>query len=173
MSDNKINKSSLKEAKANFEEIQNFAIEQATKNLQEDVSQKVIDLMNKTLNEDVTINIDSEGNVEVSTEGDMEDMDSMDVPTDLEDMDSELEVSDEDDEIEIDNSEIEEMENIQEMNFEEQDAMAAPAPAPAPAAEAPAEEMPMDPSLDAAGQVPVPGQAQPGQNMPAPGGTGM
>jgi hypothetical protein len=36
-----------------------------------------------------------------------------------------------------------------------------------------AEEMPMDPSLDAAGQVPVPGQAQPGQNMPAPGGTGM
>jgi len=36
-----------------------------------------------------------------------------------------------------------------------------------------AEEMPMDPSLDAAGQVPVPGQAQPGQNMPAPGGSGM
>ena len=36
-----------------------------------------------------------------------------------------------------------------------------------------AEEMPMDPSLDAASQVPVPGQAQPGQNMPAPGGTGM
>jgi hypothetical protein len=36
-----------------------------------------------------------------------------------------------------------------------------------------AEEMPMDPSLAAAGQVPVPGQAQPGQNMPAPGGTGM
>ncbi len=36
-----------------------------------------------------------------------------------------------------------------------------------------AEAMPMDPSLDAAGQVPVPGQAQPGQNMPAPGGTGM
>ena len=36
-----------------------------------------------------------------------------------------------------------------------------------------AETMPMDPSLDAAGQVPQPGQAQPGQNMPAPGGTGM
>jgi hypothetical protein len=36
-----------------------------------------------------------------------------------------------------------------------------------------AEAMPMDPSLDAAGQVPQPGQAQPGQNMPAPGGTGM
>jgi hypothetical protein len=36
-----------------------------------------------------------------------------------------------------------------------------------------ADGLPMDPSLDAAGQVPVPGQAQPGQNMPAPGGTGM
>jgi hypothetical protein len=36
-----------------------------------------------------------------------------------------------------------------------------------------AEEMPMDPSLAAAGQVPVPGQAAPGQNMPAPGGVGM
>ena len=157
MSDNKINKSSLKEAKANFEEIQNFAIEQATKNLQEDVSKKVIDIMNKTLeeetlNEDVTINadgttitIDDSGNVEVNAEGEVEDMDA---PVDLEDMDSEIEVSDEDDEIEIDNSEIEEMENIEEMNFEEQEAMAA-APAPAPAPEAapeamPAEEMPMD-----------------------------
>lgn len=39
----------------------------------------------------------------------------------------------------------------------------------ATAAEAP----PVDQALDAAGQVPVPGQAQPGQNMPAPGGTGM
>ena len=36
-----------------------------------------------------------------------------------------------------------------------------------------AEQMPMDPSLAAAGQVPQPGQAAPGQNMPAPGGTGM
>lgn len=36
-----------------------------------------------------------------------------------------------------------------------------------------AEEMPIDPALAAAGQVPVPGQAQPGQNMPAPGGTGI
>jgi len=36
-----------------------------------------------------------------------------------------------------------------------------------------AEEMPIDPALAAAGQVPQPGQAAPGQNMPAPGGTGM
>jgi len=35
------------------------------------------------------------------------------------------------------------------------------------------EAPPVDQALDAAGQVPVPGQAQPGQNMPAPGGTGM
>ena len=36
-----------------------------------------------------------------------------------------------------------------------------------------AEQLPPDQSLAAAGQVPVPGQAAPGQNMPAPGGTGM
>ena len=36
-----------------------------------------------------------------------------------------------------------------------------------------AETPPTDQALDAAGQVPVPGQAQPGQNMPAPGGVGM
>jgi hypothetical protein len=36
-----------------------------------------------------------------------------------------------------------------------------------------AEQLPPDQALDAAGQVPVPGQAAPGQNMPAPGGTGM
>ncbi len=41
MSDKKINKSSLKEARANFEEIKNFAIEEASKNLQEDVSKKL------------------------------------------------------------------------------------------------------------------------------------
>jgi hypothetical protein len=35
------------------------------------------------------------------------------------------------------------------------------------------EEPPIDQALDAAGQVPTPGQAAPGQNMPAPGGTGM
>ena len=35
------------------------------------------------------------------------------------------------------------------------------------------EAPPVDQALDAAGQVPTPGQAAPGQNMPAPGGVGM
>lgn len=152
MSDNKINKSSLKEAKANFEEIKNFAIEEASKNLQEDVSKKVIELMNKSLeeeteaiNEDVTIKIDNDGNVEIETEGEVESVEGEE-PVEMDS--EEIVVSDEDDEIEIDNSELEEM-NLEEMNFEEQEAAApAPAPAPAPeaapAAEAPAEEMPAE-----------------------------
>lgn len=152
MSDNKINKSSLKEAKANFEEIKNFAIEEATKNLQEDVSKKVIELMNNSLeeeteaiNEDVTIKIDNDGNVEIETEGEVESVEGEE-PVEMDS--EEIVVSDEDDEIEIDNSELEEM-NLEEMNFEEQEAAApAPAPAPAPeaapAAEAPAEEMPAE-----------------------------
>jgi len=151
MSDNKINKSSLKEAKANFEEIKNFAIEEATKNLQEDVSKKVIELMNssldeesKSINEDVTIKIDNNGNVDIETEGELEGVDGIEGEEPV-DMDSEeIIVSDEDDEIEIDNSELEEM-NLEEMNFEEQEAVApAPAPEAAPAAEAPVEEMPTE-----------------------------
>lgn len=151
MSDNKINKSSLKEAKANFEEIQKFAIEEATKNLQEDVSKKVIEIINNSfdepINEEVTINadgttitIDDNGDVSVDAESEIEGIDSVDMDSE------EIIVSDEDDEIEIDNSEIEEM-NLEEMNFEEQEVgiPAAPAPETAPAPEAaPAEEMPME-----------------------------
>lgn len=153
MNDNKINKSSLKEAKANFEEIQNFAIEEATKKLQEDVSRKVIELMNnsfdKTINEEVTINadgttitIDDSGNVSIDAEGDVEDLEGLEGEEPV-DMDSEeIVVSDEDDEIEIDNSEIDEM-NLEEMNFEEQEVGGMPA-APAPEAAPVADEMPMD-----------------------------
>lgn len=142
MSDNKINKSSLKEAKANFDEIKNFAIEEATKNLQEDVSKKVIELMNKSLeekteniNEDITIKIDNGGNVEVETEKELTPTDDVENINNEEsiDFDSEEEIiiSDEDDEIEVDNTE------LKEMQFEEQEAETnstpTPAPAPAPA----------------------------------------
>jgi hypothetical protein len=149
MSDKKINKSTLKEAKEQFEEIQKFAIEEVTKSLEGDISKKVIELMNSSvegeaLNEEITINadgttikIDDDGNMEVEAAevegvtGDEEVGDEMDS--------EEIEVSDDDDEIEIDNSEIEEM-NLEEMNFEEQEA-AMPAPAaPAQPAEAPAVE---------------------------------
>lgn len=175
MSD-KINKSSLKKAKADFEEIQNFAIEEATQNLKEDVSKKVIELMNSTLEEidngvikeEVTINadgttitIDDSGNVIVDAEEGVDDMGSeVELAVEPIEMDSEeIVVSDEDDEIEIDNSEIDEM-NLEETNFEEQEAMAAPAPEAAPAApaaempaempaeEMPAEEMPMEEPME-------------------------
>jgi len=168
MSD-KINKSSLQEAKANFEEIRKFALEEATKGLEEEVSAKVIELMNKSIESDLvkegvtinadgtTITIDDSGDVTVDADvdgiegGDMEiepagEPIGMDSEMDS-DIDSEIVVSDEDDEIEIDNSEIDEMNNLDEMSFEEQEmAAAAPAPEAAPVAPeaAPVEEMPMD-----------------------------
>jgi len=145
MSDKKINKSTLKEALEQFEEIQKFAIDEATKNLKEDVNKKVIEIINSSiedeaLNEEVTINadgttikIDDNGNVDIEAQGDFEDNENVD------DEDSEeITVSDDEDEIEIDNSQIEEM--IEEINFEEQE-NPAPAQAPAPeAAVAPAPE---------------------------------
>lgn len=153
MSD-KINKSTLKEAKEQFEEIKNFAIEEATKSLSEEAIKKVIEssLGEVALNEDVTIQagdttieIEEDGTVKINPEGqDTEHVfSSEENDEDEEDNDEdEIMVSDEDDEIEIDNSEIEEM-NLEEMNFEEQEA-AAPAPAPAPEAEAAPVEAPVE-----------------------------
>ena len=166
--DEKINKSSLKEAKATYEEIQKFAIKEATKNLQEDVSKKVVEIMNNSIEEntseegkeivqeevtivtdEATVVVDDSGNVEIDAEGSLE-MGDEEIGEPI-DMDAEeIVVDDSEDEIEIDNSEIEEM-NIEETNFEEQDAMAAAAPAVAPEAapvempaELPAEEMPVE-----------------------------
>jgi hypothetical protein len=168
MSD-KIKKSSLQEAKANLEEIQKFALEEATKNLEKEVSEKVIELMNKSIegeaiNEGVTINadgttitIDDNGDVVVDAEGDLDDVDGIEGVEDIEaagepiEMDSEIVVSDEEDEIEIDNSEIDEMNNLDEMSFEEQEmAAAAPAPEAAPIAPeaAPVEEMPVEAPME-------------------------
>lgn len=144
----KINKSSLEEAKANFEEIQKFAMDEATKSLKEDVSKKVIEIMNKSIEEnivqeevvihtdDAVIKIEN-GNVEIEAVegGEME----MEPAVDVMDSDLEIEISDDEDEIEIDNSELEEM--IDETNFEEQEMAAAPIEAPL---EAPVEEMPAE-----------------------------
>ncbi len=154
MSD-KIKKSSIEEAKANFEEIKKFALDEATKNLQENVSKKVVEIMNQSMekevvNEEVTINadgttivIDDNGNVEVdaveSVEGGEMEIEPAGDPIGMDS--EEIEISDDEDEIEIDNSEIEEM-NLDETSFEEQE-MAAPAPAEAPV-EAPVEEMPAE-----------------------------
>ena len=136
---NKINKSSLQEAKMNFDEIQNFAIKEASKGLEKKVSEKVIELMNKSINEEVIINadetiikIDDNGDVTVDAKVDTEidaeidaeidlDIDSFDDEKIEGPIDSEIIVSDEEDEIEIDNSEIEEMNNLEEISFEEQE----------------------------------------------------
>ncbi|MEK6829614.1 MAG: hypothetical protein AABY15_05840 [Nanoarchaeota archaeon] len=144
MSDKKVNKSSLKEAKEQFEEIQKFAIEEATKNLQKDVSKKVIELMNNSLQEEVIINagdtvikIDDSGNVEVESSTEIGNIEAGEENSEETE---EIEISDENDEIEIDNSEMEDM-NLEETNFEEQEAMAAaPEAMPAPDAAAPIEE---------------------------------
>lgn len=167
----KVNKSSLEQAKAEFESIRKFALNEAEKGLEEKVSQKVVELMNQKLEEgfeessdeekevvqeevtinagETTITIDDNGNVDVDTEEGLEGLDGVeDVEMDSEEDDEGIVVSDEEDEIEIDNSELEEM-NLDEMNFEEQeaaapmDAAAAPEAAPVDDMAAPMEE-PMD-----------------------------
>ncbi len=173
MSEKKINKSTLKEAKEQFEEIQKFAIEEATKNLKEDVSKKVIELINstledETLNEEVTINadgttitIDDNGEIKVNPQGQSTEhvFSSEENSEEEEDDDNEeIFVSDEDDEIEVDNDNIEEM--IEEMNFEEAEA---PAPAPAPEA-APAPEM-EEPAMEAPMEEPAAEMANPFQAL--------
>ena len=167
--DKKINKSSLKEAKANFEEIQKFAVEEATKNIQEDVNKKVVEIMNNSLKEDseivqedvtintdgTTITIDNNGDVEVETDGEVEGVNDLEGTIENEPEENEPEeivVSDEDDEVEIDNSELEDMENIEEINFNEQDEMAAPvAPEAAPVAP---EAEPVAPEAEVAPETP-------------------
>lgn len=150
----KINKSSLHEAKASFEEIKKFAIEEATKNLQGDVSKKVIELMNsinendsesneEVLQEEVTINVDST-KITIDDNGAVDIESSSSNEEELSD-DEAIDISDEDDEIEIDGSD-EDIDNLEEMTFEEEEnPMAAPAPteqAPAPAETAPLDAAP-------------------------------
>jgi len=160
MSDKNISKSTLKEAKEQFEEIQKFALEEATKTLKEDVSKKVIELMNSTLedealNEEITIDADGtkiviDDNGEIKVNPGQSENDFSSEENEEEEDNEEIFVSDEDDEIEIDNSEIDEM--IEEMNFEEQEA-AMPAPAPEAAAPvAPEAEMEMAPEAEPAAE---------------------
>jgi hypothetical protein len=71
----KINKSSLEEAKLNFEEIKNFAQEEIKKELQQETEKKVASILEKLVNEDVSISINSDGNnveVQVGEEGNVE-----------------------------------------------------------------------------------------------------
>jgi hypothetical protein len=155
MSD-KIRKTSLTEAKAEFEEIQNFAKEQAMKEIEGKVSKKIEELMNESIekenvNEDVSIEmmkvkagdkeieIDGDGNVNVmgGDEDEMSDSEEIVVSAD----EDEVEVDETMDEMINDN-----MSEMEEYNMEEQEAQqqAAPAAPAEPTAEAPAEAPAME-----------------------------
>ncbi len=168
MSENK-NKTPLEEALNNFEEIKKFAQEQAAQALESKVEETLKEFFDKKLNEDTTINIDSVGNVEITTDGEIvnpegettADTDSVDLSVDSEtelDSEDEFEVSDDEDEIEVSEAEwlpetmITSEENIQNQNMEEINRMmedeVAPA-TPAPATAAPAAEVPAEPAAEA------------------------
>jgi len=173
MSENK-NKSALEEAKQSYEEIIKFSQEKAAEALEEKVADTLKEFFNKKMNEDTTINIDSTGNVEISTDGevvdtednitgDLDNIDSDIDNTNVEDNEDEFEVSDDEDAIDVSESEwlpetanISMEETIQNQNMEEinkmmeDDVNAAPvAPAAEPAA-APAPTADAMPAADAA-----------------------
>ena len=133
---NNVRKSSLEQAKADFEEIRKFAQQQIESKLQEEVDKKILEV----INEEVNISIDDEGNVDITKDG--EEIASTNTSNEEEFEDSEeFEVSDDEEPIEVSDEE-QTNENMLEMNrmTNEVEAApaAAPAPAPAPAAEAPA-----------------------------------
>ena len=180
MSD-KNKKSSLEEAKFNYEEIRRFAEEQASEKLKEQIQDKLEQLFQEKLNENITINIDGETeNVEIKKDGEVVNTgaamgaDVADanlgsdvtsgieggVESDLSGDSDEFIVSDEEDEISLDETM---EETIQNQNMEEfnkmtmeQDATAVP-PTPAPAVDATQVDANAAPVADAT-QAPVAGE---------------
>ena len=148
MSD-KNKKNSLEQAMIDFANIQKFAEEQAAAQIQEQVSEKLKNIFEEKLNEDITITISGDG---VSVDGaevsghegieSHEEMPSNDMGLEVpnsEEGEEEFSVSDEDDEISVEDQ-IEEIiqnenEGMNNMQMED-DAAAAAAPTPAPAADA-------------------------------------
>ncbi len=154
MSD-KNTKSPLEEAKISFEQIKKFATEQAAVQLEEQVAEKLKNLFEETLKEDITITISGD-NVDVSKDGESigmalgsemggemsdDDMDAEKMELDVdgttmgeptEDSDDEFMVSDEEDEIGLDDSmedtiQNKNMEEMNKMTMEQEIAAAAPA----------------------------------------------
>lgn len=149
MSD-KNKKNSLEQAMIDFANIQKFAEEQAAAQIKEQVSEKLKNIFEEKLNEDITITISGDG---VSVDGaevsghegieSHEEMSSNDMGLEVphsEEGEEEFSVSDEDDEISVEDQ-IEEIiqnenEGMNNMQMEDDAAAAAPAPTPAPAADA-------------------------------------
>ena len=133
---NNVRKSSLEQAKADFEEIRIFAQQQIESKLQEEVDKKILEV----INEEVNISIDDEGNVDITKDG--EEVATLNASeeefTDGED--DFIEVSDDEEPIEVSNEE-QTNENMLEMNRMTNEAEVAAASAPVP--EAPVVEEPV------------------------------
>ena len=147
-----INKSSLEEAKASFQEIKKFATEAVKKEFEGEIEQKI----DKLLKESLSVDIDDENNITISTGEKVVELDN----------NGEVEVEDKpehEEEIQVgggeedfnDEEEIEIDKNIDEMiQFEEEQVPAEVAPVETPEAtpeemssEAPVEEAPIDDSV--------------------------
>lgn len=140
-----IKKTSLEEAKANWEQIKKFATEAAKKEFEKEINDKV----NKILEESLSVEVDDEGNatiikddnvVEITNDGEVE-------VESKEKHDDEMMSPDGEDYHDDDDEEIEIEKNIDEMiEFEqEQPQAAAPAPEAVPVPETPAtEEIPAE-----------------------------
>jgi hypothetical protein len=148
---NNVRKSSLEQAKADFEEIRIFAQQQIESKLQEEVDKKILEV----INEEVNISIDDEGNVDITKDGEeIATVSTSDEEEYTEENGDEfIEVSDDEEPIEVSDEE-QTNENMLEMNRMTNEAEVAAAPAPvAPAAEptaAPALEAPVveEPALE-------------------------
>lgn len=165
---NKKENSSLRQAIQDLEEIKNFAKAQAEKKLQEEIDGKILQIIEKKLNEDVNISVCDDGAVVVSKDGEelakietdevdsenesgSEDDEFIEVSSDEQEFEEPIEVSSDE---EIQNENMLEMEKIK--NEQEAPAQAAPA--------APAPEAPTAPVEPIATDAPV---AEPTQEDPA------
>jgi len=140
---NNVRKSSLEQAKADFEEIRRFAQQQIESKLQEEVDKKILEV----INEEVNISIDDEGNVDITKDGkevatvNTSEEEYADENQD-EDGDEFIEVSDDEEPIEVSDEE-QTNENMLEMEYMKNEAEEPIAPtATTPAAEAPAAPAP-------------------------------
>ena len=146
---NNIRKSSLEQAKTDYEEIRKFALSQAEKSLQEKVDMKLLQIMNEKLNEDVNISVDETGNVSitkdgeevaaVSASGESEVDDNIEGNDEISGDEDFIEVSDDEEPIEVSAEEEIQNENMSEMDNMKME-QGGPAPQAAPAAPAPTPE---------------------------------
>ena len=154
---NTIRKSSLEQAKSDFEEIRRFAQEKAETKLQEEVDKKISELVN----EEINISIDEEGNIDIIKDGEEianintseeEFTEDSNEDEDYFNSDDVIEVSDDEESIEVsdeDEYKNENMLEMEDMQLEgEAQAPVAPVAPETPAAPAPAVEAPVTPETE-------------------------